>query len=196
MMDVKELILAGAEASKNIGIGQLVWANELESDAWKAAFKRVAECRKRCLESMSNPRVSFFFSYNFFFILKLREKLYVAGTVYQFWLDPTPNNDSRIVIERTTPEKVSTELILKRSILLDHLPTNFDVAFSKALDSLKIKPTDQLTKDQQREREEMKRNESTHDKILGSIAEAGIKGTTERGGGEGNILGREEMGRK
>ncbi|KAG1105936.1 hypothetical protein G6F59_004551 [Rhizopus arrhizus] len=178
MMDVKELILAGAEASKNIGIGQLVWANELESDAWKAAFKRVAECRKRCLESMSNPR------------------LYVAGTVYQFWLDPTPNNDSRIVIERTTPEKVSTELILKRSILLDHLPTNFDVAFSKALDSLKIKPTDQLTKDQQREREEMKRNESTHDKILGSIAEAGIKGTTERGGGEGNILGREEMGRK
>jgi hypothetical protein len=100
------------------------------------------------------------------------------------------------VIERTTPEKVSTELILKRSILLDHLPTNFDVAFSKALDSLKIKPTDQLTKDQQREREEMKRNESTHDKILGSIAEAGIKGTTERGGGEGNILGREEMGRK
>jgi hypothetical protein len=71
MMDVKELILAGAEASKNIGIGQLVWANELESDAWKAAFKRVAECRKRCLESMSNPRVSFFFFIQLLFYTKV-----------------------------------------------------------------------------------------------------------------------------
>ncbi|CAO3694047.1 unnamed protein product [Rhizopus stolonifer] len=174
MMDVKELILAGAEAAKNIGIGQLVWANEHDSEVWKDAFNRVAECRKRCLESMSNPR------------------LYVAGTVYQFWLDPAPNNDSRIVIERTTPEKVSTELIIKRSILLDHLPTNFDVAFGRALESLTIKPTDQLTKDQQRKREEMKRNESTQEKILDSIAEAGIKRTTGRSGGEGNVLGQTE----
>lgn len=67
MMDVKELILAGAEASKNIGIGQLVWANELENDAWKAAFKRIAECRKRCLESMSNPRVSFLYKLLFLY---------------------------------------------------------------------------------------------------------------------------------
>ncbi|RCI05246.1 hypothetical protein CU098_012389 [Rhizopus stolonifer] len=174
MMDVKELILAGAEAAKNIGIGQLVWANEHDSEVWKDAFNRVAECRKRCLESMSNPR------------------LYVAGTVYQFWLDPAPNNDSRIVIERTTPEKVSTELIIKRSILLDHLPTNFDVAFGRALESLTIKPTDQLTKDQQRKREEMKRNGSTQEKMFDSIAEAGIKRTTGRSGGEGNVLGQTE----
>ncbi|KAI9264777.1 hypothetical protein BY458DRAFT_438129 [Sporodiniella umbellata] len=58
MMDVKELILAGAEAAKTIGIGQLVWASEHDSEVWKDAFNRVAECRKRCLESMSNPRVS------------------------------------------------------------------------------------------------------------------------------------------
>lgn len=60
MMDVKELILAGAEAAKNIGIGQLFWASETNSEVWKDAFKRISECRKRCLESMSNPRVSRF----------------------------------------------------------------------------------------------------------------------------------------
>ncbi|KAI8646425.1 hypothetical protein BD408DRAFT_410209 [Parasitella parasitica] len=68
MMDVKELIIAGAEAAKDIGLGQLIWAGEVDNKIWKAAFERVAECRKKCLESMSNPR------------------LYVAGTVYQFWL--------------------------------------------------------------------------------------------------------------
>lgn len=60
MMDVKELILAGAEAAKNIGIGQLFWASETNSEVWRDAFKRISECRKRCLESMSNPRVSRF----------------------------------------------------------------------------------------------------------------------------------------
>ncbi|RCI01462.1 hypothetical protein CU097_015948 [Rhizopus azygosporus] len=174
MMDVKELILAGAEAAKNIGIGQLFWASETNSEVWRDAFKRISECRKRCLESMSNPR------------------LYVAGTVYQFWLDPIPNNESRIVIERTTPEKVSTELIIKKSILLDHLPTNFDVAFTRALDSLNVKPTDQLTMDQQQEREDMRQQKSAQDKLFGSIAEAGIKGTTGRGGGEGNVVGQGE----
>lgn len=59
MMDVKELIIAGAEAAKNIGFGQLIWAGELDNKAWKAAFERVAECRKKCLETMSNPRVSY-----------------------------------------------------------------------------------------------------------------------------------------
>ena len=60
MMDVKELILAGAEAAKNIGIGQLFWTSETNSEVWRDAFKRISECRKRCLESMSNPRVSRF----------------------------------------------------------------------------------------------------------------------------------------
>lgn len=59
MMDVKELIIAGAEAAQNMGIGQLLWTGELENNKkWKEAFERVAECRRRCLESMSNPRVS------------------------------------------------------------------------------------------------------------------------------------------
>lgn len=44
------------------------------------------------------------------------------------------------MIERASPEKVSTELIIRMSILLDHLPTNFDVAFKRALETLEINP--------------------------------------------------------
>jgi hypothetical protein len=46
--------------------------------------------------------------------------------------------------------------------------------------------------DQQQEREEMRRQKSAQDKLFGSIAEAGIKGTTGRGGGEGNVVGQGE----
>ncbi|KAI8073401.1 uncharacterized protein B0P05DRAFT_548350 [Gilbertella persicaria] len=58
MMDVKELIIAGAEAAKDLGFGQLIWSTEVDNEAWKKAFERISECRKRCLETMSNPRVS------------------------------------------------------------------------------------------------------------------------------------------
>lgn len=58
MMDVKELIIAGAEAANNMGIGQFIWTGEADNNKkWKTAFERIAECRRRCLESMSNPRV-------------------------------------------------------------------------------------------------------------------------------------------
>jgi hypothetical protein len=66
------------------------------------------------------------------------EQLYVAGTVYQFWLDPTPSNPTRMVIERTDAKHVSQEVVVKRSIFLDHLPTNFDVAFTRAREALMI----------------------------------------------------------
>lgn len=62
----------------------------------------------------------------------------MAGTVYQFWLDPTPSNPTRIVIERTNAKRVSQEVVVKRSIFLDHLPTNFDVAFTRAREALMI----------------------------------------------------------
>ncbi|KAL9560076.1 hypothetical protein PS6_000410 [Mucor atramentarius] len=182
MMDVKELIIAGAEAAKNIGFGQLIWAGELDNKAWKAAFERVAECRKKCLETMSNPRVGY----------PSNKTLYVAGTVYQFWLDPIPKNESRIVIERTTPEKVSTELILRMSILLDHLPTNFDVAFKRAMESF-AKNDD--AKDEENnvslESGDNKTEPTADEQVYDSVAEAGLKGTTTRGGGEGNVLGGE-----
>ncbi|KAG2232972.1 hypothetical protein INT48_001035, partial [Thamnidium elegans] len=170
MMDVKELIIAGAEAANNMGIGQLFWMGELDNNKkWKEAFERVAECRRRCLESMSNPR------------------LYVAGTVYQFWLDPIPNNESRIVIERSTPEKVSTELIIRMSILLDHLPTNFDVAFKRALEALDVGPES----DARLNNMHAGLGEQAKDNVFESVAEIGLKGTTERSGGEGNVVNEE-----
>ncbi|KAI7867972.1 hypothetical protein BDF14DRAFT_1798206 [Spinellus fusiger] len=119
MMDVKELVISGAEAAKHLGISQLLWAVEPENEQWKMAFDQMEECRRRCLESMDNP------------------KLYVAGTVYQFWLDPVPGKDTRIVVERTDAYRVSKELIIQKSILLDHLPSNFDISFQRAREALK-----------------------------------------------------------
>lgn len=43
-----------------------------------------------------------------------------------------------MVIERTDAKKVSQEVVVKRSIFLDHLPTNFDVAFTRAREALMI----------------------------------------------------------
>ncbi|KAI8992179.1 hypothetical protein BDF20DRAFT_848787 [Mycotypha africana] len=175
MMDVKELIIAGAEAAKTIGFGHLIWGGGVDRQLWKKAFERVAECRKRCLETLANPR------------------LYVAGTIYQFWLDPTPEDESRIVIERTTPERVSTELIIRRSILLDHLPTNFDVAFRRAMTSLEKASR---RKDGRKDTNaSLGRNEDTEDKgdkIFEDLAGIGLKRTTERTAGDGNVLGEQE----
>lgn len=57
MMDVKQMIIAGSEAAQHLGIGQLLWTDELGKEKWKQAFKQVAECRQRCIESLENPRV-------------------------------------------------------------------------------------------------------------------------------------------
>ncbi|ORZ23384.1 hypothetical protein BCR42DRAFT_404639 [Absidia repens] len=57
MMDVKQMIIAGSEAAQHLGIGQLLWTDELGKQKWKEAFKQVAECRQRCIESLENPRV-------------------------------------------------------------------------------------------------------------------------------------------
>lgn len=91
------------------------------------------------------------------------------------------------MIERATPEKVSTELIIRMSILLDHLPTNFDVAFKRALETLDVGP------------ESEPRLNNTHagpgeqakDNLFESAAEIGLKGTTDRSGGEGNVVNDE-----
>ncbi|KAI9483982.1 MAG: hypothetical protein EXX96DRAFT_560377 [Benjaminiella poitrasii] len=171
MMDVKELVIAGAEAAKKIGFGQLLWPNnDLDNKVWKEAFERLAECRKKCLDTMSNPR------------------LYVAGTVYQFWLDPTPKNESRIVIERTSPERVSTELIIRMSIILDHLPTNFDLAFRRAMDSFHSASKDNREDGYVSLDEDHHKRQSVQDKVFESVAEIGLKGTTERGGEGGHVL--------
>ncbi|CAO3591233.1 unnamed protein product [Absidia cylindrospora] len=173
MMDVKQMIIAGSEAAQHLGIGQLLWTDELGKHKWKEAFKQVAECRQRCIESLENPR------------------LYVAGTVYQFWLDPTPKNETRIVIERTSAKRVSSELILKKSIVLDHLPSNFDIAFRRATESMMTDAKDQqdgiLDKKPTTE-QEGHGVKSARTKAKSKLAEYELKNTSKRGGGQSEMI--------
>ncbi|KAI8646615.1 hypothetical protein BD408DRAFT_428613 [Parasitella parasitica] len=215
MMDVKELIIASSEAVRSMGVGEILWSGGTEDDKWKAAFKRIADVRKRCLDSLENPR------------------LYVAGQIYQFWLDPTPSNDTRIVIEKTTATKVCNEVVVKKSIMLDHLPTNFDVAFRRARETLMMEGTSavqsekrpsvdgvldpvpsegkenaELNEDVQQVHKDddgktLQQNDSTDPAtavdsdhpIWGSIAKLGLKGTTDRAGGKGTVLGDDDTTR-
>ncbi|ORX53109.1 hypothetical protein DM01DRAFT_1336298 [Hesseltinella vesiculosa] len=124
VMDVKQMLIAGSEAARHLDMGELWWAGDPTSDDWKQAFKEVAECRQRCLESNENP------------------KLFIAGKVYQFWLDPIPNNETRVIVERTTPEKVSREIILKKSTIFDHLPNVFDLSIFKAMETVSLPDSD------------------------------------------------------
>lgn len=135
------------------------------------------------------------------------------------------------MIERTTATKVCNEVVVKKSILLDHLPTNFDVAFRRARETLMMEanlympPKTQpsaadgildpvpsegktnvaLDQDVQtvhkEECNEAQNNNSAKQPlatandgdhpIWGSIAKLGLKGTTDRTGGEGDVLGNE-----
>ena len=45
------------------------------------------------------------------------------------------------MIERTDAKRVSSEIIIRRSIVLDHLPTNFDLAFRRAREALMLQDT-------------------------------------------------------
>ena len=81
------------------------------------------------------------------------------------------------------------------SILLDHLPTNFDVAFKRALETLDPTSDHNVPLNNSKEKhpasdeKEEPRRPSFQDKVFESVAEIGLKGTTERSGGEGNVLG-------
>jgi hypothetical protein len=57
MMDVKELIIASAEACRDMGMTEILWADNLEDEKWKTAFQRIADVRERCYKSTDNPRV-------------------------------------------------------------------------------------------------------------------------------------------
>jgi hypothetical protein len=81
------------------------------------------------------------------------------------------------------------------SILLDHLPTNFDVAFKRAMESLSLKEekgieaTTDANNNASLEPNKDGTRPSLQDQLFESVAEVGLKGTTERSGGEGNVLG-------
>ncbi|CAO3591175.1 unnamed protein product [Absidia cylindrospora] len=167
MMDLKQMIIAGYEATQHVGISALLWSNNGSGkQKWEEVFKLVAECRQRCIESQENPR------------------LYVAGTVYQFWVDTTPENKSRIVVERTSAKRVSSELILKKSIILDHLPSNFDIAMAS------VTPTTESikTKAEQAQNKPIREYESTADKAKTTLAEHELKHTSSRSGGKSQMI--------
>ncbi|CAO3600254.1 unnamed protein product [Absidia cylindrospora] len=112
MMTLKDMIVAGVEASK------LVAPKSSTGDRYQSAFERIDKVRTRCLASKENPR------------------LYVAGQIYQFWLDPVPGHDTRVVIEKTNATQVCTEVIAQRSVIGDHLPSNFDLAVKRCRETL------------------------------------------------------------
>ncbi|KAI9483327.1 MAG: hypothetical protein EXX96DRAFT_557738 [Benjaminiella poitrasii] len=198
MMDAKDLIIASSEAVRNMGISEILWSSDLDGKKWKAAFKQIAEVRERCLKTMENPR------------------LYVAGQIYQFWLDPTPSNDTRIVVEKTNATTVCNEVVVKKSILLDHLPTNFDIAFRRARETLMMEGGSSIIPSTKKKssangvldpsitegagnidlddrvkqvHQEDQANEDTAHPIWDAVAKLGLKGTTDRTGGDGKVIG-------
>ncbi|CAM0136598.1 unnamed protein product [Umbelopsis sp. WA50703] len=193
MLNVKEMLLVSAEAAQDLGISKIFWTNTPEGQEWEKAFDNIAEVRRRCLKSNDHPR------------------LYVAGQVFQFWIDPAPGKDpTRIVIERSDARRVSAEVIVRRSIILDHIPTNFDVAFTRArealmLDHLGATTTDgtlrastdeqqggtQLDDNVQRASEEP--NKSILDGLWSTLAKVGLAGTTQVDGGEGHAMNPSEQ---
>ncbi|KAG1460867.1 hypothetical protein G6F46_003776 [Rhizopus delemar] len=121
MMDVKELIIASVEAARNtVSATEILLGSKVQGESWQRIFERIGEVRKRLSNGKDNP------------------KLYVAGQIYQFWADPISSNKNRIVVEKTSAELVSNEVVVKKSILADHLPTNFDLAFYKAREAIML----------------------------------------------------------
>lgn len=135
----------------------------------------------------------------------------MAGQVFQFWIDPAPGKDPiRIVIERTDAKRVSGEVIVRRSILLDHIPTNFDVAFARAREALMLdhaKQTDQghldpsmeekageihlddhVKQSSRKQKMPSPKQTSIMDDVWSTLARVGLAGTTHRDGGEGHAI--------
>jgi len=192
MLDVKEMLLASAEAAQELRLSKIFWTTTPEGEEWEKAFEGIAEVRRRCLESNDHPR------------------LYVAGQVFQFWIDPAPGKDpTRIVVERTDAKRVSGEVIVRRSIILDHIPTNFDVAFTRAREALMLDKNKNATDGHLSTSMEERAGEiGLHDNVSkasgsqgntvmdglwGALAKVGLSGTTHREGGEGHAIDNQEM---
>jgi hypothetical protein len=105
-------------------------------------------------------------------------------------------------------------VVAKKSIMLDHLPTNFDVAFRRARETLMMEGANKLPTEPEGVLDpvpsEGKGNTSLDDRvqdeqvpqpssqqrnvdhpIWNEVAKLGLKGTTDRTGGEGKVIGNE-----
>jgi hypothetical protein len=109
-------------------------------------------------------------------------------------------------------------VVVKKSIMLDHLPTNFDVAFRRARETLMMEgankfPTEpegvlnpvpsegkgntslddrvqEAHQDEQLPQPALQQGNTEHP-IWDEVAKLGLKGTTDRTGGEGKVIGNE-----
>lgn len=108
------------------------------------------------------------------------------------------------MIERTDTKRVSGEVIVRRSIILDHIPTNFDVAFTRAREALMLDrgPTEngglpasmeEATGAIHLNDNVQKASDEPHKSVLGglwgTLAKVGLAGTTHVEGGEGHAMG-------
>lgn len=87
------------------------------------------------------------------------------------------------MVERTTAKRVSSELILKKSIVLDHLPTNFDIAFRRATESMMVDK-----KEEQDGILDKPVHEHATNKAKAKLAEYELKNTSRRGGGQSQMI--------
>lgn len=85
------------------------------------------------------------------------------------------------MVEKTRAERVCSELVVKKSIVMDHLPTNFDVAFRRARETLMLEGNKPGVLDPQTPQQDQS--------MFSKVTDMGLKGTTDRRGGKGNILG-------
>lgn len=96
------------------------------------------------------------------------------------------------MIEKSTATKVCHELVVKKSIIMDHLPTNFDIAFRRARETIMLEGSSLIPERKDgvldpvpsEEEEGDHKDEHVHE----SVTELGLKGTTDRTGGEGKVL--------
>lgn len=113
------------------------------------------------------------------------------------------------MVERTDAKRVSGEVIVRRSIILDHIPTNFDVAFTRAREALMLDKNKNATDGHLSTSMEERAGEiGLHDNVSkasgsqgntvmdglwGALAKVGLSGTTHREGGEGHAIDNQEM---
>ncbi|ORX90393.1 alpha/beta-hydrolase [Basidiobolus meristosporus CBS 931.73] len=125
MMDFKSMILCAVECSSNhlqelLGFGGVsgLSGNSNSSEKWKKRFNFLMEHRQKIIgKKLAKP------------------KLYIAGTVFHLYSEPTLAEPNRTLMEQADAEDFS-EMLIRSSIIMDHLPSKYESAFHKARETL------------------------------------------------------------